>query len=112
MQKHQPQVITVKQVPTATLNIEFLYAPPLTPMIPIFETLEALMLNPVAKHVVAVVPWQAITNSAKRTKEIIDWGLFQLIHLPRRAFPGTSVQACVLDMWKHHAGNSTFWFME
>jgi len=70
--------------------------PPFSPMTRGYQILDKCML--LAEHVIALMPWLTIINSEKRTKKIIDWGLKGIYHLPRRTFPGSRVQTCVLDM--------------
>jgi hypothetical protein len=51
-------------------------------------------------NIIALMPWVTLTNSEPRTKDILQWGLKSVTHLPRRIFSGARVQACILEMDK------------
>lgn len=101
--------ISPKSVETNTV----VYVPVLTPMVPIFNIMNGLMENPVVFSIYAAVPWQFITNAACRTRNVMNWGLSDIYHLPRNSYPKTSVQACFVEMHKLNAGQpAQFHFLE
>jgi hypothetical protein len=58
----------------------------------------------IADDIIILLPWSALINSERRTKKYIEKGLKKIIHLPRKAFPGSKVQTCVLVFRKgYHA---------
>jgi hypothetical protein len=76
--------------------------PPFTPMALGYKILYSTM--EMTNHVIALLPWLTIINSERRTKDILDYGLKSITHLPRNAFPGSRVQTCILDMPKGYKG--------
>lgn len=73
--------------------------PPFTPMQKGYDILDRLF--EFSNNVIALMPWLTITNSEKRTKRLVEKGLCKIIHLPRKAFPGSRVQTCILK-FKHN----------
>lgn len=51
-------------------------------------------------YIIALMPWLNIINSSKRLKMLMDWGLRQVVNLPRNTFPGSRVQTCILVLEK------------
>ncbi len=47
--------------------------------------------------VVTVLPWVSVTNSDRRTAFYLEQGLFRIVHLPRRTWPGSRTQTAVLE---------------
>jgi hypothetical protein len=84
------------------------YAPSLTPQKPIYKTIEKIMDNHSIDHITAVVPWLVLINGEYRTRKMIEWGLIDILHLPRRALSGSSVQVCVLIMHRGYRGKIEF----
>lgn len=72
--------------------------PPFTPMKVGYEILDRCM--EMSDNIVALMPWLTIINSQKRTTKIMDFGLKSIIHLPRKTFPGSRVQTCILELRK------------
>ena len=72
--------------------------PPFTPMSLGYKIFYAVMK--MSNIIIALMPWLIIINSQKRTKDIQDYGLVSITHLPRSAFPGARVQTCILHMQK------------
>jgi hypothetical protein len=77
--------------------------PPFSPMVLGYEILFRCM--EMSDVIVALMPWLVMINSERRTKQIWDWGLKSVTHLPRRAFAGARVQCCVLFMTKGYVGS-------
>lgn len=68
--------------------------PPFTPMVLGYELLDDFFQR--SDRIVALMPWLAVINSEKRYKRYLENGLKKVIHLPRRAFPSSRVQCCIL----------------
>jgi len=80
--------------------------PPFTPM-----ALGYRMLNrffEFSGNVIVLMPWLVLINSEKRTNQLIEHGLSRIIHLPRRAFPGSRVQTCILKFSEEYDGDILF----
>lgn len=80
--------------------------PPFTPMKLGYEMLETFFK--LSSNIVIIMPWLALINSQKRTKDYIERGLKQIIHLPRSVFAGSRVQTCILIFEKGYQGQVTF----
>ncbi len=80
--------------------------PPFTPMKVGYEILYKCM--EMSNNIVALMPWLTIINSEKRTKKIMDFGLASIIHLPRKTFPGSRVQTCIIHLNKGYFGSTEF----
>lgn len=80
--------------------------PPFTPMKVGYEILFKCM--EMSDHIVALMPWLTMINSEKRTKAIMDFGLRSITHLPRKTFPGSRVQTCILEMHKGNDSETSF----
>lgn len=72
--------------------------PPFSPMNVGYEILYRCMQ--LSDRIVALMPWLTIINSAKRTRDLLDFGLVSVTHLPRNTFKGARVQTCVLHLEK------------
>lgn len=72
--------------------------PPFTPMKKGYEILDKCM--EMSNNIIALMPWLTIINSERRTEKIMDFGLRSITHLPRKTFPGSRVQTCILQMHK------------
>lgn len=59
-------------------------------------------------RVVALVPWLTLINSSKRMNHLKEWGLCEVIALPRETFKGSRVQTCILSLSKGHKGATYF----
>lgn len=76
--------------------------PPFSPMKTGYEILYRCM--EMSDNIIALMPWLTIINGEKRTKDIMNFGLKSITHLPRSIFKGSRVQCCILEMikgWKH-----------
>lgn len=81
--------------------------PPFTPMKLGYEILYECM--DMSDNIIALMPWLTMINSEKRTKDIMDFGLKSITHLPRKVFNGSRVQTCILDMKKDYKGQTKFY---
>jgi len=72
--------------------------PPFSPMRTGYHILYKCM--DMSKRIIALMPWLVLINSAKRTRDIFEFGLISVTHLPRKTFPGARVQTCILKMKK------------
>jgi len=84
--------------------------PPFTPMDTGYKMLDEFFN--MANDIVILLPWLALINSQRRTKKYIEKGLKKIIHLPRKAFPGSRVQTCILVFQKGYHGDivlTAFW---
>lgn len=59
-------------------------------------------------NVIALMPWFTLINSQKRLDHIMKYGLKKIIHLPRRTFPNSRIQTCVMVLQKGYNGDTTF----
>ena len=83
--------------------------PPFTPMKTGYEILYRCM--EMSDNIIALMPWLTIINGEKRTKDIMNFGLKSVTHLPRKVFNGSRVQCCVLEMrkgWNYETIFKTF----
>ena len=68
--------------------------PPFTPMKKGYDILYKCM--EMSDNIVALMPWLTLINGEKRTKDIMDFGLVSITHLPRTIFKGSRVQTCIM----------------
>lgn len=80
--------------------------PPFTPMAVGYKILYECM--EMSDNIIALMPWLTMINGAKRTKDIMDFGLVSITHLPRKVFDGSRVQTCILEMCKGYTGKTEF----
>lgn len=59
-------------------------------------------------HVIALVPWYIVTNSDKRLKYMMDYGLVSVTALPRSVFPNSRVQTVILELERGFLGHTVF----
>ncbi len=83
--------------------------PPFSPMKQGYEILYRCM--DMTDNIIALMPYLAIINGEKRTKDIFNWGLKSITHLPRSTFKGSRVQTCILEMKKGYLGDTVFKLM-
>lgn len=76
--------------------------PPFTPMSKGYKILYSCM--EMSDNIIALMPWLVLINGERRTKDIIDFGLKSITHLPRRIFKGSRVQCCILELKKGFDG--------
>ncbi len=80
--------------------------PPFTPMLMGYKLLDRFFV--LSDNIIILMPWLALINSEKRTKNYIEHGLKLIIHLPRKAFKGARVQTCILVFQKGYHGDIIF----
>lgn len=80
--------------------------PPFTPMKEGYRYLTEVM--DMTDNIVALLPWFIVINSDKRMQDIKAWGLVSVTNLPRKTFPGTRIQCCILELKKGYQGETTF----
>ena len=80
--------------------------PPATPMQAAYNIFYECMKH--TDRMVALMPWLTIINSQKRTKDIMDFGLISVTHLPRSTFKGSRIQTCILNMKRGFGGKTEF----
>ena len=78
--------------------------PPFSPMKQGYKILYRCMT--MSDNIIALMPWLTLINSERRTKDIVDFGLRSVIHLPRKTFPGSRVQTCIMVMDKKFQGDA------
>lgn len=76
--------------------------PPFTPMSLGYKMLWRAMA--MTDTVIALMPWLVLINSQHRTRQISEYGLRSVTHLPRSAFPGARVQTCILNLQRGYKG--------
>lgn len=80
--------------------------PPFTPMAEGYRFLQEAM--DITDNIVALLPWFILINSERRLRLIQEFGLLEVISLPRKTFPDTRIQCCILVMRRHHVGKTHF----
>lgn len=78
--------------------------PPFSPMRKGYEILYDTMK--MSNEIVMLMPWLTLINSKRRTRDIVDFGLKEVVHLPRSAFSGARVQTCILHLVSGFVGAS------
>lgn len=61
-------------------------------------------------HIIALMPWLTIINSKNRTRQINEFGLAAVTHLPRSVFPGSRVQTCILELERDYNNDTLLRF--
>lgn len=82
--------------------------PPFSPMSLGYKILYQVM--DMTDIIIALMPWLVLINSSKRVKDITDFGLVSVTHLPRSVFYGSRVQTCILNMKRHYFGETELKF--
>ncbi|WMW24351.1 hypothetical protein RE474_09640 [Methanolobus sediminis] len=77
--------------------------PPFTPMTTGYRLLDGFFNR--SSNIIILLPWLALINSEKRYQKYLSEGLKKVIHLPRRAFPRSRVQCCVLVFERGYRGD-------
>jgi len=80
--------------------------PPFTPVIEGYRYLTACM--ELSDKIVALLPWLILINSEKRMKNLMSFGLTHVIHLPRKTFPKSRIQCCIVVLQKGHSCSTIF----
>jgi hypothetical protein len=80
--------------------------PPFTPMKEGYKILYRCM--DMTDNIIALMPCLTIINGEKRTRDIMQWGLKSITHLPRSIFKGSRVQTCILYMERGWARSTIF----
>jgi hypothetical protein len=81
--------------------------PPFSPMKEGYKFLYKCM--ELSDEIVALMPWLTIINGEKRTRDILEFGLKSITHLPRTTFKGSRVQCCVLHLVKNWNEETIFY---
>jgi hypothetical protein len=68
--------------------------PPFTPMKEGYRYLTEVM--EMTDNIIALLPWFIIINSQKRLDNIKYFGLVSITNIPRKTFPGSRIQCCIL----------------
>lgn len=97
-------IYTPKRFEDFNKKVDWIIAnPPFTPMKLGYQILNRCF--ELSGNIIILMPWIALINSEKRTKKYIEQGLKLVIHLPRRAFPGSRVQTCIMVFeWGYRGG--------
>lgn len=80
--------------------------PPFTPMALGYEYLEKCM--EMSDMIVALLPWFILINSQKRLDAIMKYGLMSVTNIPRKTFPCTRIQCCILHLNKGYIMDTKF----
>jgi len=83
--------------------------PPFSPMSVGYKVLYKCM--EMSNVIIALMPWLTLINSQRRTDDIVDFGLVEVVHLPRKTFKGSRVQTCILSMYKGYHDKTTISFL-
>lgn len=84
--------------------------PPFSPMMQGYKILYRCMT--LSDNIIALMPWLTLINSGRRTKDIVDFGLRYVMHLPRTTFPGSRVQTCIMVMDKKFQGDTNLSWLQ
>lgn len=79
--------------------------PPFSPMSLGYKILFDCMDR--SDNIIALMPWLTLINGEKRLQKITNYGLKGVTHLPRRIFPGSRVQTCIVEMSKGFPDDKT-----
>lgn len=82
--------------------------PPFTPMKLGYEIFYKCM--EMSDNIIALMPYLTLINSDKRTKDILNFGLKSVTHLPRNTFKGSRVQTCIIELKKGFTEETKFKF--
>ena len=109
--KHHPntQILTPKNdfLKMDIVDVDFVIAnPPFTPMTLGYDMLDRFF--EFSGNVIALMPWLTIINSEKRLDRLKNYGLREIIHLPRSVFKGSRVQTCISMFTKGYRGEILF----
>lgn len=63
-------------------------------------------------NIIALLPWSHITNSVLRVKQLMNYGLQTVITLPRKTFPGSRVQTCIVQLKKGYPEKTEFKYFD
>ncbi len=80
--------------------------PPFTPMKKGYDILYSCM--EMTNNIIILMPYLTIINGEKRTRDIINYGLKSITHLPRSIFKGSMVQTCILEMQRGYKFHTIF----
>jgi hypothetical protein len=80
--------------------------PPFSPMSEGYRYLQDAMKR--SEQIIALLPWFIIINSERRLNDIKEWGLKSVTALPRKTFPGTRIQCCIIEMDNFFGGTTEF----
>ena len=80
--------------------------PPFTPMKVGYDILNRCF--ELSDNIIFLMPWLALINSEKRTQLYMDRGLKRIVHLPRKAFTGSRVQTCIMQLQDGYHDTITF----
>jgi len=90
-------------------EVDYIIAnPPFTPMKLGYSMLEQFFEW--SGNIIVLMPWLAVINSERRTQRYLEKGLKEVIHLPRRAFPGARVQTCIMVFKRGYQGEINLGF--
>jgi hypothetical protein len=84
--------------------------PPFTPMKEGYRILYQCM--EMSNNLVFLMPWLTLINGAKRSHDLVSFGLRSVTHLPRNVFEGARVQCCIIELRKHFRGDTILRFHE
>jgi len=79
---------------------------PFSPMMVGYKILYKCM--EMSDNIIALMPWLTLINSEKRTRDLMDFGLYSITHLPRNIFKGARVQTCILHLQKGYTKPTYF----
>lgn len=80
--------------------------PPFTPMKEGYRYLLEVM--EMSDNIIALLPWFILINSERRLSYLKNFGLVSVTALPRKTFPGTRIQVCVLELRKGYNQTTEF----
>lgn len=80
--------------------------PPFSPMVEGYRWLRMLMDH--SDNIICLLPWSILINSSRRMNFLMEFGLVSVTNLPRKAFPKTRIQCCIMKLQKGYQGETKF----
>lgn len=79
------------------------------PFFPIKE-MERFILRAqeLSNNVIMLIPYIYIINSERRLNQLKSFGMVSITNLPRKTFPKSRVQTCIVHLKKNHSGDTLF----
>ena len=65
-----------------------------------------------ADHIIALMPWFTVLDSATRLQHLKQFGIKSLTNLPRKVFPKARIQAVVIELEKGYTGSTEFKYFD
>ena len=80
--------------------------PPFTPMSEGWRYLTTV--TEMSDNIIALLPYLILINSDIRLKFLFDYGFESLTSLPRKTFPGSRIQSCIIKLQRGYSDSTIF----